>query len=88
MKPRLPRKYKKKVKAIVAAKSASKVAMTAMVTASSALQVAMISSMPIPVTSGSLADRALEVVGVVSDTAQAISKIMSEKPNHWRDFVR
>lgn len=86
---RLPRKRKKQVKKIVQRKTASKMAMTAAVTAQAYAQTAIISSTqfssygPIGVV-----DKALSVTRLMVDTAQAIGKIMSEPPNSWREFIR
>lgn len=86
---RLPRKRKKEVNKIVAKKTASKMVMTALVTASAAVQNAMIISRPTPYFSPvTIAEKSLAVVRNVVDTAQAIKQIFSEKPNHWTDFIK
>jgi hypothetical protein len=84
---RLPRKKKKAVKKIVSRKMASKMIMTAMLTASSRTQLAMISATPMS-SPMDIPLKALKVVQTVSDTAQAIGKIMSEPPNSWKEFIK
>jgi hypothetical protein len=91
MKQRLPRRYKKKVKKIVAAKSALKMAMASIVTMQARAQVAIISAQPVPhdyPPTTFIAERALRVAEAVVDTSEAIGKILSEKPNSWRDFIK
>lgn len=87
---RLPRKRKKEVKKIVAVKTAYKMVMTAMVTAQSTAQVAMIAATPtlnvIPAVSA--AQKGLKVAEVLVRIEKYIKQILSEKPNHWRDFVK
>lgn len=88
---RLPRKYKKQVKKIVGRKYASKMVMTALVTASARSQVAIIAATPLytgTAVQAEIALKALRSVDIMVDTAQAIQKIMSEPPNSWRDFIR
>lgn len=93
MKPRLPRKYKKKVKQIVTVNLAMKAVKCALVAVQSSVRLATLSSVP-SFTSGGyvghhvMAGKAIEAVSVVSDSAQAINKILSQKPNSWKDFLR
>jgi hypothetical protein len=83
MKQRLPRKHKKQVKKKVNALIVSRTVQSAIVSASSMAQLACISATP-----NSIGEKALATVGIVHDTASKIVQIMSEKPNHWRDFLR
>lgn len=84
---RLPRKEKKRAKKIVAKKSALKAVMASVVTAQALAQVAVIRSMPYG-SPDRMIDRPLQIVNVSINTAQAISKIMSEPPNSWKDFCK
>lgn len=84
MKSRLPRKRKKIVKAIVSRNSARKVVMSSVVTVQSVVQIARIQAMPL---NSFDPGRSVAVLGLVTDTAQAIQKIMSAPPNHWREFI-
>lgn len=91
MKQRLPRKHKKQVKKLVAAKSTLKMAMASLVSFQSYIEVATISAQPIPMhtqPSSFISERALKAAETVANAAQAISKILSDKPNSWRDFVK
>lgn len=84
---RLPRKYKKRVKKIVEQKRAFKILQASMASAMGRSQIMIITSQFSHGPSG-IALKALEVAKTVSNTAQAIRKIMSEPPNSWRDFIR
>lgn len=87
---RLPRKRKKQVKKIVERKRAYKIATTAMVAAQSHIQIAIIASTPVPDQPPpvNVAWRSISAAKVMVDAAQSISKIMSEPPNSWREFIR
>lgn len=86
---RLPRKEKKKVKKIVAAKNAYKTLMSAMVASQAMAQSSIIVSNVFPQLAPSMtAYKALRVANVAIEAAQAIKKIRSEPPNSWRDFAR
>lgn len=86
---RLPRKYKKQVKKIVAAKMAFKTVTASMTAAMSCAQIAIISATPFslygPV---GIADKAVKVAQVSIDAANSIRKIMSEPPNSWKEFIQ
>lgn len=96
MKPRLPRKYKKQIKKLVSITNATKYLRCAIVSMQSSAQLAMISARPIPsfLNGGfispapEIANKALCVVELVSNTAHSISNIMNEHPKSWRDFIR
>lgn len=85
---RLPRKDKKRVKKIVARKTATKIVMSAVMQAQTMAQLAIIAATPNYNEPAGIALKALRVVENISDTAKAISRIMSEPPNSWRDFAR
>lgn len=86
MKSRLPRKRKKVVKAIVSRNSARKVVMSALCSAQSLMQIAVLRSRPIP--AHIHIEKGVAIVEVVTNTAQAIQQIMSAPPNHWREFIK
>lgn len=90
MKPRLPRKYKKQIKKVVAVASASRIVRAALISMSSAFQVAAISAQPwsFGERNEAAAAKAFSVADVVSNAAKSISEIISEKPQSWRDFIR
>lgn len=88
---RLPRKLKKRIKAQVSFLVASRCAQSAVISCAAMAQVALIMAQhrSTDVTVGAfLADRAGSVAETVSNSATSISKIMSEKPNHWKDFLK
>lgn len=86
---RLPRKRKKHVKKIVAAKTVFKIVSSGMVSAMALAQTAVIASTPVqyigPV---GVAYKAVSVAKVMADTAKSINKIMSELPNSWKHFLK
>lgn len=89
MKNRLPRKRKKQVKKVVARKTASKMAMCAVVAAQSYAQTAIISAIPVySFAAVGVADKALRVIETVINTAYSVKQIMSEPPNSWREFIK
>lgn len=92
MSKRLPRKRKKQVKKIVAAKTAMKTVTAAMTSAMGMAQIAIITLRPTPnfisLSAASIAEKTLAAATVAMDSAKAIQKIMSEPPNSWREFIR
>lgn len=83
---RLPRKRKKQVKKLVAAKTAIKITMSAMTSAQAMAQTAVIAAIPSFGVAGP-ADKALKIASVLVDTKNSIMRIMSEPPNSWKDFI-
>lgn len=82
MKLRAPRKKKKKAKKLKSDNDAMVMARTAMITANSYAQVAIISSTPSQIP----AIKALSVAQTLIETAKAISTSMSDI-KHWTHFV-
>lgn len=88
MKIRAPRKAKKQAKRLKSAHDAMVMVKAAMSVAMHALQVAQISSRPVPrFDSDALPSKALAITEVTIDAAKSMSSIMSEiKP--WQEFVK
>lgn len=84
MKQRLPRKHKKIAKKKISSLTASRMAQTAMVGAMARVQIMQIVSTPFH----DKASKAVEIARVTVNTAQTVGKILSEKPNHWKDFLK
>jgi len=84
MKQRLPRKAKKIAKKKVNHLTASRMARTAAVAVMAQVQITHIASTPFH----EKASKAIAVANVTIDASQAIGKILSEKPNHWKDFLK
>jgi NADH dehydrogenase FAD-containing subunit len=84
MKQRLPRKAKKRVKKKLKFITGLRMAQTAVVALNARFQVMDIISTPLR----DKASKALEIANVTVNTAQTVSKILSEKPNHWKDFLK
>lgn len=82
MKLRAPRKKKKKAKKLKAANDALIMARTAMITAQSYAQLAIISSVPVE----SVAIKALRVASIVIDAAKGI-QLSLQDIKHWTYFV-
>lgn len=82
MKLRAPRKKKKKAKKLKAANDAMVMARTAMITANSYAQVAIIRSTPLEIP----AIKAVKVAQTLVETAKAIGTSMSDI-KHWTHFV-
>lgn len=84
MKSRLPRKYKKKVKKQVSALIAVRAAKSAVISATSMAQ--MVSVLH---TYGYTAfQKTVSAAEITANAAVSIGRIMSEKPNHWKDFIK
>lgn len=86
---RLPRKYKKRVNKLVAAKNAYKTLMSSMVASQAMAQSSIIVSNVFPQFAPiMIAYKALRVAQVAVEASEAIKEIKSEPPNSWRDFIR
>lgn len=91
MKPRLPRRHKKKVKKILSALSALRVAQCAMVAAQSRIQIAMVAASPRSMDTDINSHRismASALIEITKDAHNAIANVISQKPNHWRDYLK
>jgi hypothetical protein len=84
MKQRLPRKAKKSAKKKLKLLTGMRMAQTAVVALNARFQVMNIISTPFH----NKASKAIEIANVTVNTAQTVSKILSEKPNHWKDFLK
>lgn len=91
MKQRLPRKAKKIAKKQVSAMIAFRTLQGSLIAAMAMAQTSIVSAEPRPIeilTSAHVALKALKIAEITSQTANQIGKILSEKPNHWKDFLR
>jgi hypothetical protein len=84
MKPRLPRKYKKRVNKIVYKRRMINACEAAVVVFESMARAAHIQSS----IGYSPPQKAAELAAVVVDSALSVRKIYSEGPNSWRDFLK
>lgn len=88
MKDRRPRKLKKALKRKFDAHQSFKVAQSALVSALSCAQIAVIASAPVSniMTPGEpVALKSLRCAQVVMETAQQIKNIMNTGPKNWRE---
>lgn len=67
---------------------AMKITMASMTSAIGMVQMAKIVSQPVPGFHLGITEKTIAATRVAMDSAQAISKIMSEPPNSWREFIR
>ena len=88
MKHRAPRKKKKKAKKLKAANDAMVMVRTAMITANSYAQLAIVSATPIfnETPSASLSLKALRIVEITMDTAKSVAASINDI-KHWIHFV-
>lgn len=88
MKDRRPRKLKKVLKRRFEKVQAMRTIQTAFVTLGSAMQMAAISSRPIPKFGDAIvspATKSLACAQLAMETAQKISEIMNTGPKNWRE---
>jgi hypothetical protein len=84
MKHRLPRKAKKRVNKKLKFLTGLRMAQTAAVALNARFQVMDIISEPFQ----DKASKGISIANVIVNASQVISKILSEKPNHWKDFLK